>query len=164
MEASDELLTIAELAIGLAGFSGVVVAFTQRGELRAADRYRFIALFSQALSVVFLAFVPLGFHHAGQVAPTVWTASSAVMLLVWVFTAWLLRVRLMPEFSDDERLPKYSVGVIWGIGILNPLLQSANVIGWPMGSGPLLYLAGLILWLSVTAFFFASLVLYRAKE
>ncbi len=44
MEASDELLTIAELAVGLAGFSGVVVAFTRQGELSLTDRYRFIGL------------------------------------------------------------------------------------------------------------------------
>jgi hypothetical protein len=34
MEAREELLTIAEIAVGLAGFSGVVVAFLQRGGLR----------------------------------------------------------------------------------------------------------------------------------
>ena len=40
MTASDELLTLAELAIGLAGFAGVVAAFAYRGELAAIDRMR----------------------------------------------------------------------------------------------------------------------------
>ena len=69
MEASEELLTIAELAIGLAGFSGVVVAFNRGGGLRPTDSFRFIALFCSALSVLVVAFVPFGFHYAGQAGP-----------------------------------------------------------------------------------------------
>jgi hypothetical protein len=58
MEASNELLVVAELAIGLAGFSGVVVAFRRNGGLRAPERFLFIALFTSSLSAGFLAFVP----------------------------------------------------------------------------------------------------------
>ena len=108
MEASDELLTIAELAIGLAGFSGVVVAFTYRGELRATDRYRFIGLFTQALTVALLSFVPFGFHHADQVGAAIWRASSGLAVLFWLFSAWLIGTRLRPEFSSQEALPRYS--------------------------------------------------------
>ena len=81
MEASDELLTIAELAIGLAGFSGVIVAFTHRDGLSEVNRYHFIILFSVALSAVFMAFVPFGFHYQGKVGPALWVSSSLVMLI-----------------------------------------------------------------------------------
>ena len=66
MEASDELLTIAELAIGLAGFSGVVIAFAHQGGLRAVDRFFFIALISIAGTAALLAFVPGVFHRAHE--------------------------------------------------------------------------------------------------
>ena len=44
------------------------------------------------------------------------------------------------------------------------LLQLANLAGWPLAPGPLFYLIGLVLQLALAAFFFASLVLYRARE
>ena len=158
------MLTIAEMAIGLAGFSGVAVAFTRRGGFRQTDRFRFIALFSQALSVVVLAFVPIGFHHAGQVGPALWMGSSAVMLVVWVSSFWLLGVRFRPEFPADEQFSKQLSAVTYSPPILNVSLQVANLVGWPMESGALLYLAGLILYLMTAALLFAFLFLFGAKE
>jgi hypothetical protein len=122
MEGSDELLTIAELAVGLAGIAGLVVAFTRDGRLLPTDRYRFILLFSLALFAAALAFVPFGFHHAGKAGPALWSASISL------------------------------------------LLQIANFIGWPMESGVLPYLVGLLIWLLVPALLFAALILYRAEE
>ena len=164
MEASGELLTIAELAIGLAGFSGVVVAFTRGKGLRPTDRYRFIALFSLAISALVLAFVPFGFHHAGQAGSALWMRSSVVMLAFWVSVFLLLGVRFRPEFSADEQISNWLSAPLWGLSLLTPLLQVANLIGWPMESGPLLYLSGLILWLVTSSFFFALLVLFGARE
>ncbi len=164
MEASEELLTISELAIGLAGFSGVVVAFTRGGALRPTDRFRFITLFTSALSVLVVAFVPFGFHHAGQTGPTLWMASSAVQLVSWVSIFVVLGIRFRPEFDTDEQLPNWVSVSLYGLSFLIPILQFANFIGWPMESGPLLYLAGLILWLVTTAFLFALLVVFGARE
>ncbi len=164
MVASDELLTIAELAIGLAGFSGVVIAFSYRGKLRPTDRYRFVGLFTQALTVAFLSFVPFGFYHAGQVGPAIWRASSGVAVLFWLFNTWLIAARLRPDFSAEEALPKYAEGTLWAFGVLGLLLHLANLAGWPVAPGALFYLAGLVLQLAIAAFFFASLVLYREPE
>ncbi len=52
MEGSDELLTIAELAVGLAGIAGLVVAFTRHGRLLPTDRFRFPRLSSPRLSSI----------------------------------------------------------------------------------------------------------------
>ncbi len=164
MEGSDELLTIAELAVGLAGIAGLVVAFTRHGRLLPTDRFRFIVLFSQALFVAALAFVPFGFHHAGQAGPALWSASSGVMVVLWVCTAWWVGVHLRPEMSPEERPPKWFFVAIYGPATFNLLLQIANFVGWPMESGVLSYLVGLLLWLSVPALLFASLVLYRAED
>ena len=165
MEASDELLTIAELAIGLAGFSGIAVVFRGREGLREVDRFRFIALFSTSISVLVLAFVPFGFYHAGQTGPELWKGSSAVLLVFWFSTAWLLAVRFRPDFSAaDERLPIQLEVVIWGLGTLNLLLALANLIGWPMESGVLFYLVALISYLVIAAFLFAFLVIYGSNK
>ncbi len=162
MEGSDELLTIAELAVGLAGIAGLVVAFTHHGSLFPTDRYRFIVLFSQALFVAILAFVPFGFHHAGKVGPALWSASSGVMVVLWVCSAWWVGVHLRPDSLPD--LPKAFLVALVGPAIFSLLLQIANFVGWPMESGVLPYLVGLLIWLSVPALLFAALVLYRAEE
>ena len=163
MEASDELLTIAELAIGLAGFSGVAVAFRGRAGLRATDRFRFLSVLSTSLTVLVLAFVPFGFHHAGQVGPALWMGSSAIMLAFWALSAWLLGVRFRPDFSVDENLPMQVEFIIWGLGALNLLLAVANIVGWPINTGAFLYLVALVSWLVVAGFLFAFLVLYGAN-
>ncbi len=164
MEGSDELLTIAELAVGLAGIAGLIVAFTRHGRLLPIDRYRFIVLFSQALFVATLTFVPFGFHHAGRAGPALWSASSGVMVVLMVCTAWWVGVHLRPAFSPEERPPKWFSVATFGPATFNLLLQIANFVGWPMESGVLSYLVGLLLWLSVPALLFASLVLYRAED
>ena len=164
MEGSDELLTIAELAVGLAGFAGLVVAFTHHGRLRPGDRFRFIVLFSQALFVAALAFVPFGFHNAGQIAPALWSNSSGVAVVVWVCASWWVTVHLRTEFSAGEDLPRSFLAVLVGLPTFNLLLQIANFFGWPMEPGALPYVAGLLLWLSVPALLLVTLILYRAEE
>ena len=165
MKGSDELLTIAELAVGLAGIAGLVVAFTRHGRLLPTDRFRFIVLFSQALFVAALAFVPFGFHHAGQAGPALWSASSGIMVLLWVCSAWWVGVHLRPDsFSPGEDLPKSFYVALAGPATFSLLLQIANFVGWPMESGVLSYLVGLLLWLSIPALVFAALVLNRAEK
>ena len=102
MEASDELLTIAELAIGLAGFSGVIVAFTHRDGLSEVNRNHFIVLFSTAISAVFMAFVPFGFHYQGKVGPALWESSSLVMLIVGAAIAIALGVGASANFRAQK--------------------------------------------------------------
>ena len=164
MEASEELLTIAELGIGLAGFSGVVVAFNRGGGLRSSDRFRFIGLFSSAISVVIVAFVPFGFHHAGQTGHALWMGSSAVQLACWISIFLLLGIRFRPQFDADEQLSSWVSVPLYVLSALIPILQFANLMGWPMEPGPLLYLAGLILWLVSTSFLFALLVVFGARK
>ena len=165
MEGSDELLTIAELAVGLASIAGLVVAFTRHGRLLPTDRFRFISLFSQALYVAILAFVPFGFHHVGKIGPALWSASSGVMVVLWVFTAWWMGVHLRPDFfAPEEELPKSFVVALLGPPTFNLLLQIANFVGWPTEPGVFSYLVGLLIWLSVPALLFAALILYRAEE
>ena len=166
MEAADELLTIAELAIGLAGFSGVVAAFTHRGAaLNEVDRYHFIILFSVTLSAVFVAFVPFGFHHAGFVGAPLWAWSSGVMLAAAVATSILLAVAAPGNFQS-QWIPGFlgSWFVSYGLPLAIVSAQLVNVIGWPAESGPLLFVFGLLVWLLVGGMNFLRLILHRPSQ
>jgi len=49
------------------------------------------------------------------------------------------------------------------VATLNLLLAVANLVGWPLRSGVLFYLAALISWLLIVGFLFANLVIYGAS-
>ena len=85
MEASDELLTIAELAIGIAGFSGIIAAFLQGGGLHPFDRFRFVNLFITVFAALVLAFLPLLLDGFISPEEKLWRISSGAMIGVWWF-------------------------------------------------------------------------------
>ena len=107
--------------------------------------------------------LPFGFHHAGQAGPALWMGSSAIQLVSWVSIFLVLGIRFRPDFENEPLSNSVSVA-LYGLSFLIPILQVANIIDWPMESGPLLYLAGLILWLVTTSFLFALLVVFGARE
>ena len=162
MEAAGELLTIAELAIGLAGFSGVVVAFAHRNGLREDDRFYFVALLFSAFSAVLVAFVPMVFHHAGLAGPALWMASSTVALIVGVVlgASMLVRARGIVWQPIGNSYAVAQFVVVFAL----VLSQILNLIGWPMEPGPALYVVGLLLWLAAAGMVFALLVLVGAQE
>ena len=77
MQASDELLTIAEISIALAGFSGVVVAFAYQGVLSSIDRWRFAGLLSLSVGAAVVAFVPSILELFGHTGSSIWRGVSA---------------------------------------------------------------------------------------
>jgi hypothetical protein len=165
MSASDELLTIAELAIGLAGFSGVVVAFAYRGQLEAIDRMRFIALFSTAISTAIFAFLPFVFARGGFSEATTWRCSSALLLTWSIVLGIPIGSRLRRAALDRGAAARRAlIFALWGLAILNMLLQLLNAIGSPSTPGPLPYVGGLLILIVFAAVFFAFLVLFRPKE
>lgn len=166
MDASDELLTIAELAVGLAGFSGIVIAFSQRGGLREADKFYFIALLASAGTAALLAFVPFLLYHTGFDGATLWAYSSIIMLLVWVAMIISLvgtAIR-MGDFWGNHPLGFGATAVVGGLPIVNFPLQVGNIMSIPLPSGPAIYLAGLIMWLVCSLMMFVHLVLVGSQE
>ena len=162
MEAVDELLTVAELAIGLAGFSGVVVAFTRGKGLRKDDRYYFVALLYATFTAVLVAFVPMVFHHAGLAGPALWMGSSTVALIVGglLLASMLVRARgiVWQPIGNSYAIAQFAI--VFAL----VLSQILNLIGWPMEPGPALYVVGLLLWLATAGMVFALLVLVGARE
>jgi hypothetical protein len=162
MGASDELLTLAELAVGLAGFAGVVVAFAYHGELEAIDRLRFIGLFTIAISTAVFAFVPFAFSYINFSEAATWRCSSAAFL-GWgiAFTGAIGPPIRRTALETNAAIPRPFVVAVLVLGILNAILQLLNAIGSPFAPGPLPYIAGLLIWIIFAALFFAFLVLFR---
>jgi hypothetical protein len=77
MEEAGALYSIAEVSIGLAGFTGVVTALQGRGVWHQLDIWRVVNLLIVTFGTLFLALTPIALHSYGIHAPALWRASSA---------------------------------------------------------------------------------------
>ena len=164
MDVRDELLTAAEIAIGLAGFAGVAAVFLQRSDQRLIDRLRFVNLFVLSFATVILAWVPLVIERMGYAGDALWSRSSAVMLLFWFLNAAIAsRVyRGLGEITEvDFRLPM-SLALL--PGLISLAVQIVNLGGFLWTPQYLAYLFGIFAYLYSTALSFVYVVLFRPSE
>jgi hypothetical protein len=82
MEAEGILTALAEVAIAIAGFSGIVVALKRRGEpWSESDKTRFSVLLQISLSCVFWSFTPIVLYLVNTSAVSVWGWSTGIWLM-----------------------------------------------------------------------------------
>ena len=161
LEHQDELLNIAEISIGIAGFSGVIAAFLHRGGLGRFDRVRFLNLFVTAFSILVLSYVPI---VIAEISKSVWFYSSLVMIGVWAFSVMFATLYMIPVVN--KRIDSFGMvpnTLIWVPSCANLLIQILNVTGWFWNSSFLAYLFGLFVYLYAACLFFVFLVLYRPQ-
>lgn len=163
MEGRDELLTISEIAIAIAGFSGVVAAFLQSDGLHELDRTRFINLFVVSFSAVGLAFAPIALYHAGLHGAVLWRCSSAIMLIAWVANSAMARHLVQPAIrehvpAEQRRAPRAIVGIP---ALANFFVQLFNLLGWPWEPNFLALLFGLFVYLVAAGALFVYIILFR---
>lgn len=162
LDASEELLGIAQIAVGMAGFAGVAAAILLERSFQRDDQLRFLSLFFSTIAVVLLSFLPLLLGHAGMAAEAVWRWASAGFLAV-ALAALPLGVRIAREARTFEKVPPpWAFLPLWGLFVIAPILQTANLIGSWDGPGPLPYLVGLLAWLGAGALLFVIIVLLRS--
>jgi hypothetical protein len=150
LQASDVLTVVAEISIALAGFTGIVVAYRQRGvEEFELIRQRF--MLGVACVTLFFALLPFLPHHLGVAPSGTWLFSSAVMAVGFGL------LTLLTYFRTRAQLNRLSFVWFWayvsgsavfsGIAIVN----TAGVLGH---ASPGLYLAGLgwLLFFSISLF------------
>ena len=81
MDGAETLYVIAEIAIAMAGFGGVVAGLGYRvtGAWSDLDRQRLFMIAFRSLIIVFACLVPFVLHHGGAGDLNVWRISSAVL-------------------------------------------------------------------------------------
>lgn len=86
----ESLQTIAEISIGLAGFSGLVVALRKdAGPLDDIQKYRLRILFSLSFGAMFLSLLPDTLVNFGVPDERLWFISSATIFAYsFLFIAW----------------------------------------------------------------------------
>lgn len=156
MNAESFLSSTTEVAIGIAGFAGIVAAIRHRDLNAWADEERLLLrmlLIASGMSILF-SWLPAVLNEADVRADTTWRLSSLGML-VWLLSTAVYRSRQIKQLDQDQLGPR--VAVVWNAAIL--LLQGANVylaLTWP-------YMLGIVGILANAFMFFLVLLLGRSS-
>ena len=165
MSEHETLTSVAEFAIALAGFSGIVVALgKQPGRWAPADRYRLLNVLIFAFGAGFMAYVPMGLAHAGLAGSHLWRVSSGLFLCFAVPGAILMfvRTRALPEdvrslVNPLVRLISYTTSAV---GILAQVL---NLLGLGLEPQFSVYFLGLVLLLLNGSIQFTRILFVRPE-
>jgi hypothetical protein len=166
MDFRDELLTVAELAIGIAGFSAVVAAFAHRGDLQQRDIDRFRILVTSAGAAVILAFLPSLLSGLSFSEENLWRSASGLMAIAGLGGMIPFSLRVLSEKRRQGTGSKTNTSVVLAImvpSIANIFLQIGNGVGnfWtPNGA---IYLFGALVWLWSAGAMFIDIVANRPR-
>jgi len=151
----DLLLAIAEVSVGLAGFSAIVGLLgsrSGRSDLRV-DALRLQVMLETSLMVAAYAFVPVLVSIFDLETSTTWRISAAAWLVIGIPTeivAWR-RTRNMP----DMKLDQLNVNTVnWALAIGCELLMFLVAIGFFEPRAGALYLVALFSYLLIAGILF----------
>jgi len=144
MEHRDTLLTIAEIAVALAGFASIVSVIARRARLRM--------MLEVALRNAGFAVLPLPFLQLAPSDPTVWRISSGVYVVVALIYG-AIRLRAQRGLN-----PRWFTISVQSLLAMTTIASLANVLGLGGANAFSLYLASLLFGLSVAGLAFLSVV------
>ncbi len=137
VEAASTLEVIAEIAIAIAGFSGVVAALTIRtSQWSELDKIRLRALLQGSFATVLFSLLPLVLFSTTLGKPTIWVIVSSVWLIymgVSTIPFVVGAVRKSSSVADGlGRLPiAFFLGLVGSIVVLQALNVAILQAAWP---------------------------------
>ena len=153
MEGAEVLATTAQIALGIIGFAGVVIALDEPAKaINQVGKYRLLVLIFMSAGALFLSLLPFALHHVGLTTENVWRTSSLLLaIFTGIFLAWFWPAsrRIWQAVPEIFHTPTFSVYL--GLHIANFVFQGLNSSG-RLGSVELgVYLFGLV-WLLLNSF------------
>ncbi len=154
MEEANALFVVAEVSVGLAGFTGVVAAFQGRGGWHPFDILRVVSLLWISFSALFVALLPIGLHAAGISESSVWRISSGLGI-AFVAVGYIVTTRYTPPgLPDQQRMYGALLLLLGGILLLLYVLTIVLAVFWP-------FFFALFTILAVAALQFANVLIVR---
>jgi hypothetical protein len=152
MEHRDTLLTVAELAIALAGFASIVSVIAQRSEepTNNRDAYRLRVMLEVALRNAAFAVLPLPFLSAFPSDPMLWRVASGVYLASALLYA-TFRLQTIREVGPAWVSRSSQILLVGTVSV-----SLANMAGLGGAHAFSLYLAALLAGLSVSGLSFMA--------
>ena len=157
MEGSDYLLTAAEVAVALAGFSALVIVL-RRSDSRGVPPGLVASLIERSLVATMLSLLPVLLYGLGLPTSQLWLFASGLLGTYIVSLAWRWAATLRrrePGFAELISGPAFAL--FFGLGLIVMVLQFANAAGVGVQQSVWWYLTG-VTWLlgSVCLMFFLA--------
>ena len=163
MDPNDALIALAQFALALAGFTGVVISFGWSDEdWHAADAFRTLRALIASLGAAFLALVPIAIQVFGVTGEPVWRWSSAVFALhsvVWFATDAPRHWRKREELQGV--IPAWGPIALYAAAVPIFVAQVLNALGVWFAPQPGVYFVGLLIFLLLPATIFARIPFVR---
>jgi hypothetical protein len=154
----DALFSIAEISIGLAGFSGLVAAFVQQSahSWRADQKTRIVLLIVLSFGVIVAALLPYGLSGVSDSPRLVWGVPLLAFstLCIGLLIYW---IRVSRRHSFKLLFPLVSIPVL-GIATSLQVLAFLSGLGWIMPYSPTLLVLGFLAVLVFGANMFLALL------
>ena len=157
MELTELLIGIAEIAIAMAGFTGVVVAVGSRsqGAWHPGDRLRLVFLLEASLTAAGFALSALLLYTIwGDTAET-WRLLSAVWVVATALSLWRSHRKIRANLDVHDDVDSVANRLTTSAFIALCLVQIVNVVYWHDFSP---FLAAILLNVAGAAMQFARLV------
>jgi hypothetical protein len=156
--------TLAQIALGIAGFSGVVVAVSDRpANEERSDSLRILSLLVVSLSALVLALLPSGLALAEVSRARIWRCGSAASVVGSL--AWALYFpRRMRKLPRAVLFPAPILALVGVLGVLNLGVQLLNAAGLFPRTAASIYYFGIVWALLFSAVIFANVAFRRPKR
>jgi hypothetical protein len=162
MRNAETLRLVAELAIGVLGFSGVVAVLGRRGagDWEPIDRFRFVSMVHIGALVLALAVLPFPFYSAGFADEAIWGWCSGLAASLQVFMLAAQRVVAPPPKGMLTAPGTSRIATAYAVpaGFVALLLFVANAIGIGVARSATPYLVGVLLLFGTTVVLFIRLL------
>jgi len=163
LQGGEALSTIAEVGLGLAGFTGILVALGRsRASFSRPEVLRLLLLLVSSLGAVFLALIPFALHESGVGNAACWRLSSALLAAFTSTSLAYIGYQIQRHRAEFGELFSRTVFVVVSTGsVAIVILQLWNVVGLgaPPRSGP--YVFGLLWLLFIASLQFARILFVR---
>lgn len=131
MEGESIFLTIAEISVAFAGFSGVVVVMGRRsaGDWRTGETLRFWQMIEVSLTALVFSLLPIVFHHIGLPVAYTWASCSGMLALVSGIQMGRAVWRTKKAARTDKSISLSFTTLFFLVGIVVVLLLIGNTLG-----------------------------------
>ena len=153
MDIAETLLTVAQVAMGLAGFSSILVALSgEPGRWSSVDAFRISGMLSASFAALFLALAPFLLRFLGVDTALVWRWSSGLVAgFLFLRVAWTVRSYRSLARADQIVLGTVLIVAIQAALFLLALTEVGAAVGLvapPEG----VYLVGVVSLLGLATF------------
>jgi len=159
------LLTFSQVAIGLAGFSAILVALSGKPhQWTAVDAFRIRNILAFSFESVFLSLVPFVLTFFSLRAALVWQVSLWILALVTLGAVLQIFIGVYRMSRADRAVLKYLViSTVTAALLVMALIELLTALGWLHPASAIFFL-GLVVLLGVSAVLVARFLFARPAD